>query len=405
MKFAIFFSIVLIIYSLINYYIIQRGLMVLPDGSGLRFWLVVGVIVFAASFVAGRFLERVSVNWFTTSLIWVGSFWLGIMVYLLLQIVVIDIFRGLDGLFGIFPAFVTSNPVKTKEITGIAVVSITLLVVGFGHLNTWFPVIRKYNLNVNKPGGKLTDLHIVAMSDIHLGTIIEKRHMAGIVKKVNALRPDIILIPGDLLDEDIAPVIKSNVGEKLKMLESKYGVFAVTGNHEYIGGVQKAKKYLAEQNIFLLNDTAILIDESFYIAGREDLTLNQYNNKRRKLLSKIVEDLDKTKPIILLDHQPFKLDQAVTNGIDLQLSGHTHHGQLWPFNYITKRVFELSWGHLQKGNTHFYVSSGVGGWGPPIRTVNRPEIISIKLHFSNSIGFTDTQSIHPTDSKQKRKKE
>lgn len=382
MRFAVFFSLILVIYSLINFYIIRRGLMVLPEDSAWRLWLIIGVIVLAASFVAGRFLERVSVNWLTATLIWIGSFWLGIMVYLLLQIVIIDIFRGLNALLGIFPTFITDNPVKTREISGIIVVSITLLVVGLGHLNTWFPAIREYNLEIDKPGGKLKDLHIVAMSDIHLGTTIEKRHMAGIVKRVNELNPDIILIPGDIIDEDIRPVIQSNVGEKLKLLKSKYGVFAVTGNHEYIGGVTKARKYLAEHKVNLLSDTTILVEESFYVAGREDLTINSFTNLRRKSLNDIVDSLDKSKPIILLDHQPFKLDKVVENGIDLQLSGHTHHGQLWPFNYITKMVYELSWGYLKKGDTHFYVSSGIGGWGPPIRTVNRPEIVSIKLHFN-----------------------
>ena len=327
MRFAVFFSIVFLIYALINFYIIRRGLMALPDASTLRIWLVVTVSILAISFIAGRFLERISVNWLTTMLIWIGSFWLAIMVYLLLQIVIIDIFRGLDSLFGIFPAFLKSNPLKTREITGIIVLSITLIVVALGHINTWFPVIREFQFNINKSGGKLEKLNIVVMSDIHLGTTIEKRHMSGIVKKVNALKPDIILIPGDIIDEDIAPVINSNVGEKLKMLKAKYGVYAVTGNHEYIGGVQKAKKYLAEQNVKLLNDTVELIDNSFYVAGREDLTINQFTNHRRKELSDIVDQVDKSRPIILLDHQPFKLNNAVENGIDLQLSGHTHHGQ------------------------------------------------------------------------------
>jgi len=381
MGFVIFFSIVLVIYALINYYIIHRGFQAFSPDSTIRIWINVFIVVFASSFIAGRFLERVSVNWFTATLIWVGSFWLAIMVYLLLQILVIDLFRGLHSVIGIFPEFIISNPDKSKKITGIIVLIITLIIVGIGHLNTWFPAVRELNLTINKDGGKLNTLHVVALSDIHLGTTIEKRHMAGIVKKVNALNPDIILIPGDLIDEDITPVIHSNVGEKLTSFKSKYGVFAVTGNHEDIGGVYKAKKYLTDHNINLLNDTAILIDESFYLAGREDLTINQFTNQKRKDLKNIVLEVDTSKPIILLDHQPFKLDQAEKNGIDLQLSGHTHHGQLWPFNYITKMVFELSWGYKQKGNTHYYVSSGVGGWGPPIRTVNRPEIISINLHF------------------------
>jgi uncharacterized protein len=381
--FVIFFSIVLILYSAINYYILRRGLQAFAPDPVIRRWIVTSVILLAASFVAGRFIERVSVSWFSAGLIWIGSFWLAIMVYLLLQILVVDLFRGINHFVHFFPGFITANPLKSGKITGYVVLLVSLIVVGVGHINTWYPTIRKLNLNVEKDGGKLKKLHIVALSDIHLGTIIENRHMSGIVKRVNALNPDIILIPGDIIDEDITPVIHSNVGEKLKSFKSKYGVYAVTGNHEYIGGVQKAKKYLAEQGINLLNDTVKLFDDSFYVAGREDLTINQFTNLKRKELSEVMAGIDQTKPLILLDHQPFKLEQAENNGVDLQLSGHTHHGQLWPFNLITKMVFELSWGYKQKGNTHYYVSSGVGGWGPPIRTVNRPEIISINLNFNS----------------------
>lgn len=382
--FVIFFSLVLIIYSLINYYILRRGLQAFSPDPNARRWIVAVFITVAASFVAGRFLERASVNWFSAGLIWIGSFWLAIMVYLLLQILVVDLVRVANHFFHFFPGFITENPARAGKITSSAVLIIALIVVAVGHINTWFPTIREINLNINKDGGKLSKLHVVALSDIHLGTIIEKRHMSGIVKRVNALNPDIILIPGDIIDEDITPVIHSNVGEKLKAFRSKYGVYAVTGNHEYIGGVQKAKKYLAEQGIHLLNDTTRLFDDSFYVIGREDLTINQFANVKRKELSEIVDGIDHSKPLILLDHQPFKLDQAANNGIDLQLSGHTHHGQLWPFNYITKLVFELSWGYKQKGDTHYYVSSGVGGWGPPIRTVNRPEITSIFMNFNNT---------------------
>ena len=192
---------------------------------------------------------------------------------------------------------------------------------------SWFPVVRKYELMINKPGGKLDKLHVVVFSDVHLGTTIEKRHTRIIVDKVNGLEPDIILIPGDIIDEDIAPVLKTNVGEVLKQLQSKYGVYAVTGNHEYIGGIKKAKKYLKEHKISLLNDRAELIDNSFYVVGREDMTISQFTNMKRKVLNEIVKDLDKSKPIILLDHQPFRLEQAEENGVDLQLSGHTHRSE------------------------------------------------------------------------------
>lgn len=379
--FIIFFSIVLVLYALINYYIIRRGLSALPEGSPMKMWIILGVSFMAIAFIAGRFLERISVNTFTATLIWIGSFWLGIMVYLLLQLVLIDLLRLLNMAFGFIPSF--SDPEKVRKVIAISIVSITVLIVLLGHINTWFPVVRNYELKIEKQGGQMKDLHIVAFSDVHLGTAIEKRHLSIIVKKVNALNPDIILIPGDIIDEDIAPVIHNNVGGILTQLKAKLGVFAVTGNHEYIGGVMASKNYLKDHGVELLNDTAQLINNSFYLVGREDLTIKQFTNGKRKALSEIMEGIDDSKPIILMDHQPFKLEIAEQNGIDLQLSGHTHHGQLWPFNYITNMVYELSWGYKKKGSTHYYVSSGIGGWGPPIRTVNRPEIISIKLQFNN----------------------
>jgi predicted MPP superfamily phosphohydrolase len=379
--FVVFFSIVILILVLINYYILKRGLQVLPEGSTLKPWLVVVVVVAASAFLAGRFLERLSVNWLTSALIWIGSFWLAIMVYLLLQLVLVDLLRFLNYLFGIFPGSFKTNGPHVKEITALIILTITFLFVSIGHLNTWFPRVKHMELKVNKPGGKTKELHIAAISDVHLGTTMEKRHMRIIVEKINSMNPDIILLPGDIIDEDIAPVLQTNVGDILRQFKAKHGVFAVTGNHEYIGGVQKAKKYLADHNIRLLNDSALLVDESFYLVGREDITIKTFINKNRKPLKKILEDVDRSKPLIMMDHQPFKLNQAEENGIDLQLSGHTHNGQLWPFNYITNAIFEVSWGYKKKGETHYYVSSGVGGWGPPIRTVNRPEILSIKLIF------------------------
>ena len=240
--------------------------------------------------------------------------------------------------------------------------------------------MRDIHLDVQKQAGKLKSLHVVAFSDVHLGTVMGERHLKRIVTKTNALQPDIILIPGDIIDEDIGPVVNSRMGAILKTLHAKYGVYAVTGNHEYIGGVNNAKKFLTEHGVHMLNDTVVEIDSSFTVAGREDRTKNRMGNGRKDLAS-LLSDIQKDKPVILLDHQPYHLEEAEQQGVDLQLSGHTHHGQIWPFNYITKQIFELSRGYLKKGTTHFYVSSGVGGWGPPIRTVSRPELLNIHLHF------------------------
>jgi predicted MPP superfamily phosphohydrolase len=199
---------------------------------------------------------------------------------------------------------------------------------------------------------------------------------------INSLDPDIVFLPGDVFDEDIGPVIKENLGEILRTIRSRFGVFAVTGNHEYIGGEEAACQYLSDHGIVVLRDSFVRVNDVCYVIGREDISIRQFAGKQRKSLSELLKDVDRRLAIILLDHQPFRLEEAEQSGVDLQLSGHTHHGQLWPFNYISKRIFEVSWGYKKKGSTHIYVSCGVGTWGPPVRVGNTPEIVNIKISLS-----------------------
>jgi predicted MPP superfamily phosphohydrolase len=222
-------------------------------------------------------------------------------------------------------------------------------------------------------------LRIVAASDIHLGTIIGRKRLRSIVDRINSLEPDVVLLPGDIVDEDLAPVIRENLGETLRSIRSNQGVFAVTGNHEHIGGAGPACAYLAEHGITMLRDSVARLEGGIYIVGREDRSSAGFGGRKRKTLESLMADVDTAYPVVLMDHQPFGLEEAAGKGIDLQLSGHTHHGQLWPLNKITEAVYELSWGETVKGETHFYVSSGVGTWGPPVRTGNRPEIVLIRL--------------------------
>lgn len=381
LNFAVFISVIIILLTAINFYIVKRALSVFPDNPLMKKIFVAAIFFSASAFILGRLLERYSVTLFSSSLVWIGSFWFGIMFYLFLSVLIIDLLRAVNYFVPFFPEAFYENIKRTKKALFLIVATVVFTVSIFGFLNTRFPVTRKMNLVINKAANNLKTLNIVTVSDIHLGTIFGKSYLEKVVRKINALKPDIILIPGDIIDEDIAPVISGNVGETLKMLNAKYGVYAVTGNHEFIGGVEAAKKYLAEHNVHLLNDEFILVDSSFYVVGREDVSKKMFTNVNRKPLDRIMADVDKSFPIILLDHQPFKLEQAVKNGVDLQLSGHTHHGQLWPANFITEMVYEVSWGYKKKENTHIYVSCGVGGWGPPMRTVSRPEIVQIKLNF------------------------
>jgi len=376
MIFILIVTTILSIYGLANYYIFIRGLHALHPTGTLRILCAAVFIFLAVSFVASVFLERTDIIVLGKPLSWIGSFWLGAFVYFFLIVLAIDLLRLINHFIAFYPAFVTSNPARSAFVAALSSISIVVLLLVYGFVNAHIVRIRTFDIVVNKKAGSLHSLNIVMASDIHLSSIIDRSRIESIVGKINSLEPDIILLPGDIVDGDLNPVIDQNSGEALRQLKAPLGVYAITGNHEYIGGVEKACKYITDHGVKLLRDANVFVDRSFYIVGREDLS-----DRRRRSLNDLMEHVDKNYPVILMDHQPFHLEEAERNGIDLQLSGHTHHGQLWPFNYITDMVYELAYGYLVKGSTHIYVSSGVGTWGPPLRIAADPEIVNIKLRF------------------------
>ncbi len=376
--FVLVVSIILSIYGLANYYIFIRGLHALRPAGTVRVIYIVAFILLAASFVAATFLERADIISLGKPLSWIGSFWLAAFVYFLLIVAVIDLLRLVNHFIPFFPSFITSDPVRVAKVTAVGVISLVGLVVIYGFINAHIIRVRTFNIDIPKDAGSRKNLNIVMASDIHLSSIINNGRITSIVNKINSLSPNIVLLPGDIVDGDLNPVIHQNLGEALRQIKAPLGVYAITGNHEYIGGVERACKYITEHGVKLLRDSAVFIDNSFYIVGREDRSA-----RKRKTLDELMENVDKTFPIILMDHQPFHLEEAEENGIDLQLSGHTHYGQMWPFNYITNMVYELAYGYLVKGSTHIYVSSGVGTWGPPVRIVADPEIANFRLRFND----------------------
>jgi predicted MPP superfamily phosphohydrolase len=382
-NFILFFTIFFLLYGLINFYIFLRGWQAIPPGSPLRAPFAILFWILAISFIAGRFLERVAITPFSTAIVWMGSFWFAAFAYFALAALLIDLLRLVNYVVPFFPSFITAHLVRAKAITAIVVFSAAVLAIAAGYFNARSPRVKLLQLHIPKQVDSVRTLDIAVASDIHLGTIIGRRRLDDIVAKINGLHADLVLFPGDIVDEDLGPVIRQNLGETLRTIKAKYGVYAVTGNHEYIGGAEEACKYLADHGIRVLRDEVVNVNGSIVLVGREDRSISQFAGKKRKPLSELMAVVDKRFPIILMDHQPIGLNDAVEQGADLQLSGHTHHGQLWPFNYITKAIYEVSWGYKRKGATQFYVSSGVGTWGPPVRLGNTPEIIHIRLTFGD----------------------
>jgi len=377
----VFFSIVLAVHTLVNLYIFLRGWQSLSLFPAIRPYYAALFFILFSSYILARVLERYIGYSVAGVFNWIGSFWFAAMLYFFFLILFVDLFRLLNHWLHFLPSCFYIDYSKTKFITLLCSTGLVITLIVGGYINATIVRITNLKIHIDKGAGPLKSLHVVMLSDIHLGTIIGPKKLGNIIDKVNALSPDIVLLAGDAVDENIRHVINQNLGLQLENIKSKYGVFAVTGNHEFIGGAEPAIAYLEKHKIRFLRDTAILIDNAFWLAGRYDKDMTRFTGRARKSLEALLADVDKSRPVILLDHQPFYLEQSAQNGVDIQFSGHTHNGQMFPLSLITKAIYNPDWGYRKINNSHFYVSCGVGTWGPPVRLGNHPEIVSAEITF------------------------
>ena len=377
-QFMVFLIIVLAVNLLVNYYIFSRTRGFFPE-STVGFWLATVLFwLVAFSYLIGRVFERSGTMTLADPIIKTGSWWLGAMVYLTLLFLLMDILRGLNGLFNVSEILRFGWKDATGKTVIAAVYALTAVILVAGYFSAKIPVVRTQALKIEKtfPGGVLK---VVLASDIHLGMMISNGRLERLVKAVNQQNADLVLLAGDVFDEDLGSVIKNNMGDLLKKLEAKHGVYAILGNHEFYGDADTAEKYLKDHRITVLRDSTVITENGLTIVGREDITWEGMTGKKRKSLKDLLSETDSEKPVIVMDHQPYKLAEVAQENIDLQVSGHTHNGQMWPFNYITGALFEISKGYGKIDKTHFYVSSGFGTWGPPIRTNSRSEIVVLEV--------------------------
>jgi predicted MPP superfamily phosphohydrolase len=198
------------------------------------------------------------------------------------------------------------------------------------------------------------------------------------------LKPDLVLLLGDIVDGELGPVLRGDLLQYFTYPKCTDGLYAITGNHEFIGGAARTIPYIESKGIRILKDEMVTLEGGIQLIGRIDRDSYRFYRKERMPLVELMKLADTTKPVILLDHQPFHLEESAKYGVDLELSGHTHNGQMWPLNYVTAMIYELSYGYLKKGNTNFIVSSGYGLWGPRVRSGSRPEVLLINLKFNGT---------------------
>lgn len=375
----IFFSIVLTIYSLANIYIYFKGYNALPVLQRNRLIYTLTFFLLSVIFIAAKILESRHSSVISDAFNIVGGFWLAFMLYGFLFFLASDILLLALRIPGVIKG---ENITLFKKWSFIFTAGISSLLIIGGFINAIIPHVKEYNITINKSAGEIKTLRIAAVSDIHLGSIIRKRSMkklSGILKDLN---PDIVLLLGDIVDGEIGPVLRGDLLQYFTCPKCNDGLYAITGNHEYIGGGGRTIPYIESKGIRVLKDEIVTLDGGIQLVGRIDRDSRRFYGKERLPLSELMKLTDTTKPVILLDHQPFHLDESVKYGVDLELSGHTHNGQMWPLNYVTSMIYELSYGYLKKGNTQFIVSSGYGLWGPRVRSASRSEVLLINIKFT-----------------------
>lgn len=286
-------------------------------------------------------------------------------IFVLLYLVLLFLLLDLGRLLRLVPkSWLYANGVTS---VGIVLLMVSLFTYAYFHYR------HKERQTLELPTAKrLTkDVKLVLMSDLHLGYHNRRQELARWVDMVNAERPDLILIAGDIIDMSLRPLMEEDMASELRRLKAP--VYACLGNHEYYSGEPRALEFYREAGIHLLRDSVATVGE-LQIVGRDDRS-----NPRRKSVKALLSGTDQRRYTILLDHQPYHLEQAERAGVDFQFSGHTHHGQLWPISWITESVYECAYGPWRRGDTRYYVSSGMGIWGAKFRVGTCSEYIVARI--------------------------
>ncbi|MDR0546982.1 MAG: metallophosphoesterase [Dysgonamonadaceae bacterium] len=364
-----FFILVFVIFTAVNAYLFGGGWRALSKRKSIRLGYGFAFFVVYSSFIIAMLGRNVLPLGIQKILYSIGTVWMGFMLYLTIWLLLSDLIL----LF--FKKQVRKSLRIWQMSIGYGLVIITLAI---GYYRFTHPQIVEQKITIAKSNEKYKSLKVAAISDLHLGVANDKKRLQQYVQLINNQRPDMIWIAGDVVDNNALPLERERMYEELNQLQSPLGTYMCLGNHEYLSGIDASLDFLSKTNIYLLIDQAVQIDSCFCLIGRND---SQHSLSRLKL-NDLTEDLDKTQALFLLDHEPYHLEEAQAAGIDLQFSGHTHEGQMWPLNLLTHAMFENSYGYLQKDGTQYYVSSGLGLWGPPFRIGTRSEVVIFDIRFN-----------------------
>lgn len=326
----------------------------------------------------------------------ISTYWIGIMFYSLLYVVLFDLLRLIAKHTKLKNTLLFSRGSVIS--IGSVVVACAVATCLYGIFNARNIKVNEYSVTVNKSCGSDKHLKAVLVADLHMGYAIGVDHITNMVEKINQQDADIVIIAGDIFDNSYDGMDDpEGIKAQLRSIKSKYGVYAVYGNHDIDekilmgftfdwGGKQlhseKMTNFMKECNIKLINDESVLINDEFYLVGRRDTDKPGTEDGTRAEISELTKDLDKTKPIFVLSHEPDELQKTADAGADIDFSGHTHDGQLFPGNLTIGLFWENPCGMIKKDNMYSIVTSGVGVYGTFMRVGTDAEICSVDIDFA-----------------------
>lgn len=356
----IFFLIVATsIYFGLHYYLYNSLTKDLQLSVGIRRMIIVMLFMGGLLFFAGEILERMyGLHGFSyAGSIWLGFISIGFFIFIL---------KDLSLFFSI-----------PRHTAAYGALLLTLLLGLFSIYQAAKPPgLIEHRLSVGRFPQDQSEFTILQLSDLHLDGYKSETWFAEIVEQVNRQQPDVIVMTGDIIDDRYERV--ERFLPLLQQLKSTHGVYAVSGNHEFYAGIEDFYKLMAQANIYVLKNERISLGNTLELAGIHDDTAKRFGLETADLDS-ILKNADTERITVLLSHKPVDFDKAVALGVDLQLSGHTHGGQIPPMNLLVRLAFKYSHGLYQMEDSYIYTSSGTGFWGPPMRLFTSPEMVKLTL--------------------------
>lgn len=328
--------------------------------------LLTMLLLLSASFVAGMLISHRQNNAVARAFYFISAIWVGLLFYLTFFLALTWVAIGAFSFLGVY---------VNEILIGVLAIACAIAYTTYGILNAFNVQVVKIAVKLKNLPSNWKGKKIVQISDVHLGFVFRQGFLTGIVNKINELEPDMVMITGDLFDG--SSVDLDVINGYLDDFKAPKGTYFVTGNHETYLGPEKVFRALSGTNIRILRDEMVEID-GLQIIGIEYPLPGETKDVIGVI--KHLKDFDREKPSVLLLHEPVQIGQIKKTGISLQLSGHTHFGQLFPLGLVTRIMYRgYDFGLRQEGDFSIYTSSGVGGWGPPLKTGSKSEIVEITL--------------------------